>query len=43
MISSAWKCSLLWQISMLREAFEQEGAEKRKREGGAGGKGFQEV
>ena len=30
-ISTAWKCLLLWQISMLGGAFEQEGAGKRKR------------
>ena len=38
-IISACKCLLLWQISMLCGAFEQEGAGKM----GGGGEGFQEV
>ena len=36
-ISSAWKCLLLWQISMLGGAFDQQGAVKK---GGAGGRVF---
>ena len=40
MISSAWKCLLLWRISISGGAFEQ----KKKDGGGRGdGKGFQEV
>ena len=38
-ISSAWKCLLLWQISMLGGAFEQEEAGVKKRVGG-GEEGF---
>ena len=35
MISSAWKCLLLWRISILGGAFEQERAgAKKKEEGG---------
>ena len=37
-ISSAWKCLLLWQISMLGGAFEQEGARKKKGGGRGGGR-----
>ena len=41
MISSAWKCLLLWRISILGEAFEQERAnEKNKNRGGGGWGGF---
>ena len=40
MISTEWKCVLLWQISMLGGVFEQEGAGKKKR---GVGSGFQEV
>ena len=36
-ISSAWKCLLLWQISMLGGAFEQERAGKNKKRGRGGG------
>ena len=38
-ISSAWKCLLLWRISMLGGAFEQERAAERKGEVGAGAGG----
>ena len=38
MISRAWKCLLLWRISILGEAFEQERARKKKWEGGEGGR-----
>ena len=37
-ISRAWKFSLLWRISILGEAFEQERASKKK-----GGGGVQEI
>ena len=33
MVSTAWKCVLLWQISMLGGALEQEGAGKIGGEG----------
>ena len=35
-ISSAWKCLLLWRISILGEAFEQEKARKKSGVGGRG-------
>ena len=40
-ISRAWKCLLLWRISILGGAFEQERARNKKR--GGSGKDFQEV
>ena len=45
MISRAWKCLLLWQISMLGGAFEQKAAGEKKKKGGrgGGGAGVQEV
>ena len=39
MISSAWKCLLLWQISIVGGAFEQEGAGKKGGGGEGGGSG----
>ena len=34
MISTAWKCLLLWQVSILGGAFEEEGAGEKERGGG---------
>ena len=39
-ISRAWKCLLLWRISILGGAFEQEKARGDKKERGGGGRVF---
>ena len=36
MISRAWKCLLLWRISILGGAFEQKRSRKKKKGGGGG-------
>ena len=38
MISTSWKCLLLWQISILGGAYEQEGTGEKR--GGGGGSFF---
>ena len=42
MISRAWKSLILWRISILDQAFQQERAKKKKR-GMGGEEGFQAV